>query len=79
MNLLNWLFKALIKNNLPSHMDEENWRNTSKTNFSEFMAEPENVCEEAQVESDKIKAEANEQFKSERYDKAIELYSKVNS
>ena len=43
------------------------------------MAEPENVCEEAQVESDKIKAEANEQFKSERYDKAIELYSKVNS
>ena len=42
------------------------------------MAEPQNVSEEAQVESDKIKGEANEQFKAERYDKAIELYSKVN-
>ncbi len=45
--------------------------------ISELMAEPQNVSDEAQVESDKIKGEANEQFKAERYDKAIELYSKV--
>jgi len=41
------------------------------------MAEPQNVSDEAQAESDKIKGEANEQFKAERYDKAIELYSKA--
>jgi serine/threonine-protein phosphatase 5 len=41
------------------------------------MAESNNVPEVALAESEKIKSEANEKFKAEKYDKAIELYSKA--
>jgi len=41
------------------------------------MAEKHNVAEEALAESDKIKSEANEMFKAEKYDHAIDLYSKA--
>ena len=42
------------------------------------MADQENVGEESLAQSEKIKAEANEHFKTEKYDRAIELYSKVS-
>ena len=44
------------------------------------MASSENVCsEENLAESDLMKAEANDKFKEAKYDKAIELYTKVYS
>ena len=48
--------------------------------ISDSMASSENVCSaETLAESDQMKAEANEKFKEAKYDKAIELYTKVYS